>query len=111
MSEMVDRVARAVYAKLAAYTYPIVAVAPDAFDKESKFRKDQMREWACTTIAAMREPTEAMYDAVSNCGIMWRENNSTNVYHLMLDAALAETPPAIIPEHRTSGTNPKTCRP
>lgn len=57
MTDMVDRVARALYAKLAAYTYPIVAVGPDAFDKASDFRKEQMREWAREAIAAMHEPT------------------------------------------------------
>ena len=38
-------------------------------------------------IAAMREPTQEMYDAVSANGKMWRDTNSTEVYRAMIDAA------------------------
>lgn len=43
-------------------------------------------------IAAMREPTEGMYEALSATGKMWREMNSREVWYNQIDAALSEEP-------------------
>lgn len=83
MSEMVERVARAMNGSAC-------DLRENDWDERSDSWKDTLRKHARAAIEAMKEPTEVQYDAISNCGLMWRENNSGNVYKLMIDAALKE---------------------
>lgn len=88
VSEMVDRVAAAL-SPLLFSDDPDVAhriASPLKVDAA----RDKMREKARAAIEAMREPTEAMYEAVSATGKMWRETNSTEVYRAMIDGALRD---------------------
>lgn len=62
---------------------------------ESEAVADHMHERAAiraarAAIAAMREPTEAQYEALSGAGLMWRDMNSKFVWQTYVDAALVE---------------------
>ena len=90
--EMVERVARTVYTKLVAYTYTIVAFGPDAFDNESEFCKEQMRDWARACIEALRKPTEAMIRAGDKKSLSEGAHDCevrvSDIYQAMIDEAL-----------------------
>ena len=90
MTEMVERGALAVRT---------VINDPEVMEKLLILRKastsEHVENWmseqvARAVIAAMREPTEAMYDAVSATGKMWRETNSTEIWRTMIDGALKD---------------------
>lgn len=80
MSEMVERVAMAIH----------VTMDAPAWDRTSVLTRDVMRVRARAAIAAMREPTEDMRDALSATGKMWRELNSETVWQTYIDAALKD---------------------
>lgn len=69
MTDMIERVAQAIFAK----------------DPESLFTIHQARVYARAAIAAMREPTERMKEAG-----FWEGSASPNNYRTMIDAALEE---------------------
>lgn len=78
---MIEKVARAIYSWLP---------GPDGTEIFDEEPWRSCLSAARASLEAMREPTEEMYDAVSNCGAMWKENSSTNVWKLMIDGALAD---------------------
>lgn len=45
---------------------------------------------ARAAIAAMREPTEEMYQGVCALNKMWRDSNSAEIWQAMIDAALGD---------------------
>ncbi len=49
---------------------------------------------ACAAVQAMREPTEAQYDALAATDTMWRDLTSTMVWQTYIDAILNEKPGA-----------------
>ena len=79
MNEMVEKVARAIASNRE--IFPLG-------DNREYLGGSDAEVLARTAIEAMREPTEAMYDAVSATDKMWRELNSTQVYQAMIDGAL-----------------------
>lgn len=83
---MVDRVAQAI---LDAINAPSDEPPSGVLGMDSG--EVDCRKLARAAIEAMRMPTGAMYEAVSNCGLMWRDNNSTQIWQLMIGGALGET--------------------
>jgi hypothetical protein len=79
MSEMVERVAKAILAKV-----------PPGYGMTDV----EAREYACAAIAAMREPTEKMImaaqDAPMDSAIEWRGGDPEIYWQAMIDEALAE---------------------
>jgi hypothetical protein len=73
MSEVVERVARAILAKV-----------PPGYGMNA----EEAREYARAALEALREPTEEQLDALLWLNKMWREMNSREVYRTMIDAAL-----------------------
>jgi hypothetical protein len=69
MSDMIDRVAQAIFDK----------------DPESLFTIHQARVYARAAIEAMREPTERVKEAG-----FWEGSASLNNYRAMIDAALED---------------------
>ena len=69
MTDMIERVAQAIFAK----------------DPESLFTIHQARVYARAAIAAMREPTKKMIEAG-----FWEGSASPNNYRAMIDAALED---------------------
>jgi len=67
MTDMIERVAQAIFAK----------------DPESLFTIHHAEVYARAAIAAMREPTKAMKEAG-----FWDGHSSLNTYRAMIDAAL-----------------------
>lgn len=90
MSEMIERVARA-----------IGAADPD---QGGQINDSDMGEYfwekyrdhyipiAIAAIKAMREPTEAMEDAGNSPTYIWVDETASDVWPRMIDAALEETP-------------------
>lgn len=72
MTDMIERVAQAIFAK----------------DLEGMFSIHYARVYAKAAIAAMREPTDEQYEALSATGKMWRELDSKTVWQTYIDAAL-----------------------
>ena len=70
MTDMIERVAQAIFAK----------------DPEGIFTIHHARVYARAAIAAMREPTECMKQAG-----FWEGSVGLNNYRAMIDAALEET--------------------
>lgn len=96
MSEMVTRVARAMYAKRTSkFGVPHGRIL--RFDELSDFQRDAEMDTARAAIEAMREPTELMLDAfhdgLHNCPDDRFSECATAGYRAMIDAALqgAET--------------------
>lgn len=85
MSEMVERVARAICA-----TIPGTGNVDEHFSPPNRAAAQEWYKIARAAIEAMREPTPEMYDAVSDSGKMWRETNSAEVYRTMIAGALNE---------------------
>jgi hypothetical protein len=73
MSEMIDRVARAIEAKS---SYVI--------------SEHHSKALARAAIEAMRVPTDAQYEALCATGKVWRELNSQTVWETYIDAAAKE---------------------
>lgn len=87
MSEMVERVARALYSQWRPKGYP-------KWDSPLLGKRAQ-RKWHAISraaIAAMREPTREMYDGLSDTGKMWKEQDSFAVWRTFIDAALSGEP-------------------
>lgn len=88
MSEMIERVARAMHADLVARGY----TAPFAEDEEI------WRRFARAAIAAMRESTEAMIDAMDaigyhqTCGRQFARRECAREWNAAIDSALTEQP-------------------
>lgn len=78
MSEMIERVARAIAEKYA-----------PAVDQNAPYARIMMREAAKAAISAMRESTEAMETAAMDVAL---DNGGwdIDVYHARIDAALNE---------------------
>lgn len=58
---------------------------------DDDYSQEECLEIAREVVKAIpKVPTIEMYEAISNCGLMWVENNSANVWRLMLAAALGE---------------------
>ncbi len=79
MSEMVERVARALFANNSG---------------SSPRGKRADRAWknyeghARAAIEAMRDPTEEQYEALCATGLMWKDQSSQTVWQTYIDAAL-----------------------
>lgn len=86
MSEMIERVASAIWAA----RQEVHGQWPD--DGPYEDQPAQVRDWvraeARAAIAAMREPAEEQFDQVSDTGRMWRDLTSREVYQAMIDGAL-----------------------
>jgi hypothetical protein len=72
MTDMIERVAKAIN---------------DAMLQHGDYKPDEL---ARAAIAAMREPTNEQYEALSATGKMWRELDSRTVWQTYIDAALEE---------------------
>lgn len=81
MNEMVERVARALWA---------LEENTDCHEWEplSEFRKDATREKARAAISAMREPTDEMVDAALHATHPLHGIDPASRWHAMIDAAL-----------------------
>lgn len=79
MSEMVERVAKAIFGNSHAIGF---------WDKVDDHFRDFYKESARRAIKAMREPTTAQYDALSATNKLWKELNSEEVWKTYIDAAL-----------------------
>lgn len=92
MSEMVEKVARAIYA---AQTGVAVPDELWALCKTSSDFMDNLLFSASAAIAAMREPTEAMVlqVCVHNAGGNVNSDIAVEIYHAFIDAALQEKTP------------------
>jgi hypothetical protein len=77
---MVERVARAIFEEMVRQER-----VPD--EQQPTLGENKLT-LARAAIAAMREPTEAMFDALSNTNVMWEDNNSRGVWTAMCDGAL-----------------------
>jgi len=86
-SELVERVARAIYESMYDADWP-----PEPFDSGLR-TADGYRETARAAIAAMRRPTEGMLDAVrplsQEFSSQWREHADWD-WRVMIDVALVE---------------------
>jgi hypothetical protein len=80
MSEIVERVARAMHAKHFEFAVPDDGGHPGLF---------YFREMAKTAIEAMREPTEAMLDGTNYPNTTW-DSGDADVWRAMIDAALKD---------------------
>lgn len=85
MSEMIQRVARALFEQ----------DEYQGYNDETKARHWLLRQptyerRARIVIEAMREPTEEQFDQVSATGKMWRNLTSREVYQAMIDGALKD---------------------
>jgi len=81
MSEMVDRVAQAIA--------DACADASVEYDRPETFIPLGARQaLARAAIAAMREPTDEQYAALSATGKRWRDQTSETVWKTFIDAAL-----------------------
>lgn len=77
MSEMIDRVAEAIY--------------QSSFETEEwAMTIGGARKAAIAAIEAMREPTEAQYNALCATNKVWRELDSLTVWQTYIDAAAKE---------------------
>jgi len=72
MTDMIERVAKAIN---------------DAMIKHGDYKPDEL---ARAAIAAMREPTEEMYQGVCALNKRWQDSNSAEIWQAMIDAALGE---------------------
>ena len=80
MSEMVDRVAKAMYDAMIAR----MNVKSFGWEAEDNHLRDDWRAVARVAIAEMREPTEEMTDVISHDEYDWGANN----WRAMIDSAL-----------------------
>jgi hypothetical protein len=83
MSEMVERVARAIFPEAEDYTWDDFANAPNGSAERITASVYRMR--ARAAIEAMREPTEAMVHA----GMSEEGTDLPSEYRAMIDAALS----------------------
>jgi hypothetical protein len=84
--DMIDRVAKALFAD-----YQKSALGPDLTQTWSTLpnhAKDHAYSQARAAIAAMREPTEEMYQGVCALNKRWQDSNSAEIWQAMIDAAL-----------------------
>lgn len=89
MSEMIERVARAIFGELwGAGDWESIDAGGPEVPKSMRGLTDGCRDAARAAIEAMREPTEGQYEALSATGLMWREMNSKLVWQTYIDAAL-----------------------
>lgn len=72
---MVDKVVSAIF--------PLVW--KEEFEGTDDAQREHVEAIARAAIGAMREPTDAMYDALTDK--MWKHSNSTEVWQKMIDAA------------------------
>lgn len=82
---MVERVARAVADEVRRQR-----IAPEIWSAVfgEEIPPTDMGAVARAAIAAMREPTQAQYEALSATNKMWRELDSRTVWQIYIDAAL-----------------------
>jgi len=85
MTDMIDKIARAMHASVNGHVIP-----PPTWDNQSEQSQNYWRIGARAAIAAMREPTEEQYEALSATGKMWRELDSKTVWQTYIDAALED---------------------
>ena len=78
MTDMIERVAKAIATK---------ALGEVGRDYDP-FAIQKCIPYARAAIAAMREPTNEQYEALSATGKMWRELDSRTVWQTYIDAAL-----------------------
>lgn len=88
MSEMIERVAM----RIASVNCPR-SWAADGPSPMSDDERRVHRAFAAAAIEAMREPTEAQYEALSATNLLWRQLDSRRVWQTYIDAALAEPTP------------------
>jgi hypothetical protein len=90
MSEMVERVARAIHKTYHADTMDGLSggSVDAAWDRLAEFDcQDEWRAAARAVIAAMREPTEAMIEGTNYPNTTW-DSGDADVWRAMIDAAL-----------------------
>jgi hypothetical protein len=81
---MIERVAKAIDADRRGWAL----VPPEGATDENRWKTYTPIAYAA--IAAMREPTNEQYEALSATGKMWRELDSRTVWQTYIDAALEE---------------------
>lgn len=84
--EMIDRVARELFQHAS-----VGHILNDAsWNDLSSASKERWKASAKIAIATMREPTEKMTDALSNSGIMYKDNNSYGIWTTYIDAIIGD---------------------
>lgn len=62
---------------------------------------------AIAAVKALREPSEEQYQAISDSGLMWKDQSSTSVYRTMIDAILSEPQTSSKPLPSLEGQGPE----
>jgi hypothetical protein len=84
---MVEKVARAIDPAI----WLATSETPEEASRVQNLRNTSLYR-ARVAISAMWEPTQAMYDALSATGKMWRDLDSQTVWQTYIDAALKDAP-------------------
>lgn len=82
--EMIDRVAMNICEQLFGHYDPFEA------NEAPSSPSSQARLAAVEAVRAMREPTECMTNALSNTGIMYKNNSSYGIWTTYIDAIIGD---------------------
>jgi len=89
MNEMIERVARALYAADGLKHAAVNVSLEESWEMSPRYH-EQYRLKAKVAIKAMREPTEAMLNAGLSPTWKWIDEGADDVWIRMIDAALAD---------------------
>lgn len=87
MPTHLELAAKAAYEK---FNENLIGCCEDSWEATDESFKLRMIESVAAALQYLREPADVMTTALSNCGIMYKDNSSYGIWTTYIDAILSE---------------------